>query len=96
MIEQHSESSSVKAYYVVYLALLVLLGVTIAVAEFDLGALNLAAAVFIATVKATLIALFFMHVWHSRPLIWLFATAGIFWLGILLVLTFNDYFTRGA
>lgn len=95
MLEQsHSESSSSTMYYVVYLALLVLLGVTIAVAEFDLGVLNLAAATVIATIKATLIALFFMHVWHSRPLIWLVAAAGIFWLGILLVLTFNDYLTR--
>lgn len=95
-VEHAHEPSSSRIYYVVFIALLVLLAITVAAAELDLGPLNLALAALIASVKAVLILLFFMHIWQSRPLIWLIAGAGIAWLGILLALTMSDYFTRGA
>ena len=42
-----------------------------------------------------LIFAYFMQLrWH-RGLIWVFAGAGFFWLGIAGVLTFSDYLTRG-
>ena len=41
----------------------------------------------IATCKALLVALFFMHLLTSPRLTWLTVAAGLFWLGILLVLT---------
>jgi cytochrome c oxidase subunit 4 len=49
----------------------------------------------IAAVKATLVALFFMHVRYSPRLIGLTVAAGLFWLSILFGLTMNDYLTRG-
>jgi cytochrome c oxidase subunit 4 len=93
--EQSHAPSSTSQYYAVFIALLVLLAITVAAAEVDLGSLNFPLAALIASAKAALIMLFFMHVWHSRPLIWLVAGAGIFWLGVLLMLTMSDYFTRG-
>jgi cytochrome c oxidase subunit 4 len=63
-------------------------------AEVDLGPWNFPAAAGIATTKALLIALFFMHVRYSPPLTWLIAGAGCFWLAILIGLTFCDYATR--
>lgn len=48
----------------------------------------------IAALKASLVALFFMHVLTSSRLIWIMAGAGLFWLGILFVLTLSDYLTR--
>ncbi len=48
----------------------------------------------IATVKAVLILLYFMHVRFSKNVIWVFSGAAFFWFMILLVLTFNDYATR--
>jgi K+ transporter len=41
-----------------------------------------------------LVILFFMHVRHSSHVTWVFAGAAFLWLGILLVLTMNDYVTR--
>ena len=38
--------------------------------------------------------LFFMHVRHSSRLTWVFASAGLFWLLILLSLTISDVLTR--
>jgi cytochrome c oxidase subunit 4 len=38
--------------------------------------------------------LFFMHVKYSTRLTWVVVIGGVFWLGILLTLTFGDYLTR--
>jgi cytochrome c oxidase subunit 4 len=51
-------------------------------------------AVAIATAKAILILLYFMHIRYSRPLTWAVAGAAFFWLFILFGLTLSDYLTR--
>ena len=88
-------AASTRAYYVVFVALLVCTYLTWQVAYFDLGALNTVAALGIAIFKATLVVLFFMHARSSSKLTWLVVAAGLFWFGILMVLTFSDYLTRG-
>lgn len=77
-----------------FAALLCLTLITVDVAFYNLGLLNLYVALFIATTKATIIVLYFMHVKFSPRLIWIFAIAGLFWLVILFTLTFGDYLTR--
>lgn len=85
----------VRAYVMVFIALLALTATTTAVAFIDLGApWNTAAALAIAITKALLVIVFFMHVLYSRPLTWVFVGAGFFWLLILFTLTLADYFTR--
>ncbi|MEX2175555.1 MAG: cytochrome C oxidase subunit IV family protein [Pirellulaceae bacterium] len=81
-------------YYLVFAALMVLLLLTVGVSRYELGAWSLPVAAGIASVKAVLILLYFMHVRYSRPLIWLVAGAGFFWLAILFGLTLSDYLTR--
>lgn len=83
-------------FVAVYVALLVLLGATYAIAEVDLGDWNFVAAAAIAVCKALLVILFFMEVWYSPRLIWLSATAGFFWLGVMIYLTLADYLNRTA
>lgn len=85
---------STKIYYRVALALLVLFLMTVAVAYYDLGALNIYIAVTIAVIKATLVVLYFMHVRYHTRLTWIFASAGFLWLIILFSLTLSDYVTR--
>ena len=58
------------------------------------GSLNVIAALTIATCKAVLVVLFFMHVKYSTRLTWAVVLGSIFWLGILLTLTMGDYLTR--
>lgn len=82
-------------YYTIFGLLVILLVVTIGAAQVDFGPLNFPVAAVIATLKVVLIMLYFMHVRYSRPLIWLVAGAGFFWLLILFGLSFSDYFTRG-
>ena len=48
----------------------------------------------IALCKASLVVLFFMHALVSPRLVWIVIAVVAFWLGILMVLTLGDYFTR--
>jgi cytochrome c oxidase subunit 4 len=82
-------------YYLVFAALAVLLVLTVAVADRDLGPLNITVAMAIATAKAVLIALFFMHLLYSPPLVRLVAVGSFVWLGILLTILMADYVVRG-
>ena len=84
-----------RTYYTIYLILLVCTYLTWQVAFFDLGAMNTVAALVIAVFKAAIVVLFFMHVKYGSRLTWVVVLGSVFWLVILLVLTFNDYLTRG-
>ena len=53
------------------------------------------AALGIATAKTVLVGLFFMHLIHSGRLTWLVLGAGALFLGVMLALTWADYWTRG-
>ena len=91
-----SRAPSRKVYAGVFAALCVLLVLTVAAAMVDLGPLNVIAAIAIATAKAALIALYFMHVRYNSNLARLFAVAGFLWLAILIGMTLGDYLTRQA
>jgi len=84
-----------RTYYSIYAILLVCTYLTWQIAFFDLGVLNTVAAITIAVFKAVLVVLFFMHVKYGARLIWVVAIGSVFWLGILMTLTFGDYLTRG-
>jgi len=90
-----SAQVSVRVYITVFLLLLALTGLTIYAAGIDLGPLNTTVALVIATTKATLVTLFFMHVKYSSRLTQLFVFAGVIWLAILIFITMSDFMTRG-
>jgi cytochrome c oxidase subunit 4 len=79
----------------VYIALLVLLALTVGAAFVHMGKFNIVVALTIAIAKACLVIWVFMHVREGGRLVWIFATAAFVWLGILFVLTFSDYLSRG-
>lgn len=83
-----------KIYFAVFAALLVFTGVTVWVAFFNLGVLNIVVAITIAVLKATLVALFFMHLRSSTRLTQMWAGAAVLWLLILLSLTASDFLSR--
>ena len=91
---------SLRLYVGIFAALILLTGLTVGVAFFDLGggrlhAANALAAITIALTKAILVVLYFMHVRYSNRLTWIFVGAGVFWFVILIVLTLADYLSRG-
>ena len=83
-----------RMYYIIFGVLMLCTYLTWQIAFFDLGVLNTVAALGIAVFKATLVVLFFMHVKYGTRLTWAVVLGSIFWLGILLTLTMNDYVTR--
>jgi cytochrome c oxidase subunit IV len=62
----------------------------------DFGKMNIVIAMVIATIKASLVILFFMHGKYSARRTKLVIVAGFFWLAIMLGLTLADYSTRHA
>ena len=75
-----AHSVNVRGYIIVFTALLVLTIVTVAVASLDLAeSTTVIVAVSIATIKASLVAMFFMHLKGEKPM--------VFWpLGLTAVL----------
>jgi cytochrome c oxidase subunit IV len=64
----HTHGVPLRVLLLVWAALLVLTGVTVGVRGIDLGAWGLWVAMAIATVKATLVLLYFMHMRYDRPI----------------------------
>ncbi|HUJ14709.1 MAG TPA: cytochrome C oxidase subunit IV family protein [Thermoanaerobaculia bacterium] len=83
-----------RTYIFVFLALAIGTGLTWYASTINLGWANTPIALVIATTKAVLVILFFMHVIHSTRLTWVVIIASFLWLGVLFVLTFTDYLTR--
>jgi cytochrome c oxidase subunit 4 len=84
----------IRIYLIVFAALMLGTYLTVQAAFLDLGPFNAAVALVIAVAKAVTVVLFFMHVKYSTRLTWAVVVSGVFWLGILLVLTYGDYLTR--
>ena len=83
-----------KTYLMVLISLLILTVVTVAAARVDFGALNAYIAMLIASVKAALVLLYFMHLkYDDRSYVVIFFT-GIFGLILLYGLSELDIITR--
>jgi len=85
----------VKVYVAVFVTLLVMTAATTAISGIDLGPWNTVVALGIAVFKASLVVLFFMHARYSPRLTHMVILAGVFWLALLLLITFSDFASRG-
>jgi len=96
MSENHDEHiTPYKTYVFIWLILMALTVITVYVArEIDLGSINLFVAMIIASVKATVVALFFMHLKFEDSITWVFALYPLFLLSLLIGLTSIDVFNR--
>lgn len=77
-----------------WLALLVLLCLTLGGAFLPLGRANIGVALAIAAVKGVIVVLVFMKLARGISLRWVFAGAGLLWLIFLFGLSLIDYATR--
>src|ERR1039457_4582480 len=81
-------------YVAILFALLVGTALTVWASYVDLGFWNPIIALAIATTKALLVVLFFMHVKYSSKLTKLTVFAGVFTFMILISMTLADYISR--
>lgn len=92
--ESHSEHiTGPKTYGAVLLALLVLTIITVQASYIDFGSMNTVVALVIATMKGSLVALFFMHLRHDKFNAVIFV-GGLLFLSIFLIWTLFDLSTR--
>ncbi len=90
----HAHVASVGMYVGIFLALMVLTIVTYAVTFVHLGEFNLFVALLIAITKASLVILFFMHVFWSPKIIKVSVGMSFFFLIIMLMMVMTDYLSR--
>ena len=83
-----------RAYLINLSALLFLTVLTVGASYINFGQGNVVIALAIATVKATLVALFFMHLAHDKPVNGLIAIAGFIFLGLFLMFDLIDITSR--
>ena len=83
---------NVRGYLAVFAALLVLTVITVAVASLDLTeSATVAVAVTIATFKATLVAMFFMHLKGERPMVfWSLGLTGILFAALFAFVLWTE------
>jgi cytochrome c oxidase subunit 4 len=96
MSEQKIHVIPLKIYIAVAAGLLILTGITVSVSFIDFGAYNVTIALVIASIKALLVAFFFMHLlWDNKLYLIIFA-ASLLFLTIFLTFTMFDTTTRDA
>ena len=78
----------------VWLAVIVLLGVSLGTSYIPMGRFNSIVCVTIAFVQALLVWTFFMRLRWSGLLVRLIAAVGLIWFLLLLGLSLTDYLTR--
>jgi cytochrome c oxidase subunit IV len=81
----------------IWFMLVLLGGATFAVAYSPFGDMTKTVVhLAVVAMQIVLIGVFFMNLRGSRALLRLAAVAGLYWLAIMFVLTFNDYASRPA
>ena len=94
MSEEHAHIVPYKTFLVIWVALLILTGITVAAAQYNLGPLNIWVALGIATLKAGLVVAVFMHMKYESRLFKLSLFSALAILAIFIGLTFVDVLYR--
>jgi cytochrome c oxidase subunit 4 len=85
----------IKVYLAIGLSLLVLTAVTVIVSKIHLGPWNAIVALAIASFKALLVALFFMHLLYDKKIYMVIVSISLVILATLIALTMADILSRG-
>jgi cytochrome c oxidase subunit 4 len=87
--DDHDVSKHIKTYLLIGLFLLIGTALTVWAAQIHFGShsMNIAIGLLIATVKASLVALFFMHLISEKTAIYMFMGVTVFFVTGLMVLT---------
>ena len=83
-----------KIYALVLGILVILTGISVAVTHIELGALTVAIALLIATVKSSLVLIFFMHLKFDNKLFTIMLGGVVLLMVIVVIVTFLDYLYR--
>ena len=90
----HSHIASVKFYVGILAILMAFTLLTVGVASIHLGPLNLAVAIVIASAKALLVVMFFMHLKYDNRFNATIVISSLLFIGVFFAYTMNDTDTR--
>jgi len=91
----HAHISPAWFYALIFTALIGLTIATVGQSYIDLGRLNIAIVILIATTKASLVVSFFMHLKYDNKFNALIFISCIFFIGVFFAYTMNDTERRG-
>ena len=94
--DKHEHIISLKTYLMVGATLFVLTGATVSISFVHFGAFNLVIAMLIASVKAILVALFFMHLLYDNKLFMAIFSIALIFVSVFIILTMFDTLERGS
>lgn len=86
----------IKTYLAVWAALVVFTVITVAISRFDFGAANTVIAMLVATIKASLVVLFFMHLYYDNKFNLVILIASLLFVSIFFTPILIDLGTRGV
>jgi cytochrome c oxidase subunit 4 len=90
----HATPNDWKTYLAILVALLILTVITVVVAGFDFGNFNVIVALTIATIKGSLVVLYFMHLRHDKMINSIIFLSALLFLSFLLILCLIDVNSR--
>ena len=93
--ERHAEHGPGR-YFVIWVLLLIFTGTTVLTGRMDLGAANLPLALTIATIKATLVVLFFMHLSEAAGANRIVFVVSVLFAIVMMLGVFGDLLTRAT
>ena len=91
----HVHIGSNLSYVGIFVALIILTFLTVKVSYYDFGKANIVIAMLIATMKASLVAAFFMHLRYDKLFNTLAFLGSFLFLAIFILLTYDDLGDRG-
>jgi len=96
MMTEHNHNSDVhlpkySTYILTWLTLVILTGVTVAIAGINFGSLTVAIALIVASIKSYLVLTIFMHLKTENIVFRIFVGVALVFLIISLALLFSDY-----
>ncbi len=93
---EHAENPKTETlkYVATLVVLLILTAITVGASYINFGSGNVVIALVIATIKASIVGLIFMHLLHDKPVNAVIAVAGFVFLGIFLMFDFIDVDSR--
>jgi cytochrome c oxidase subunit 4 len=91
----HVHIGSLGFYVAIFFALIICTLLTVGISDIHLGRLNLIVAVVIASMKASLVVLFFMHLRYDSKFNSMILVMSILFIGVFFAFTMNDTDRRG-
>ena len=93
---KHEHIIPLKTYLMVGLVLLILTATTVAISFVHFGAFNLVIAMIIASIKAVLVALFFMHLLYDNKFFMAIFSIALIFVSVFIILTMFDTMQRDS